>query len=163
MSPKKGSGKKKPSENQGKFVPAVFARSVQEAEEYRELLDDHDIPAIVASEEDLEKLGEGVGEISRGVPVLVPEAMLDEAGEVIAEREEFEKFHVGDEDEYDEEEDEEEEEFGYDSGSETEFEDEFDEEKDEADEDDDDAENLFGDVNNLDEEDDVGDVDDEDL
>ena len=38
----------------GEFVPAVFARSTSEAEEYRELLNDHDIPAIVeVDEEDL--------------------------------------------------------------------------------------------------------------
>ncbi len=85
----------------GDFVPAVFARSIEEAEDYRQLLDDHDIPAIVGDEEQAGAtappgLRKG---FSRGVPVLVPEAMLEEAGEVIAERDETDAFGLEEEDE----------------------------------------------------------------
>jgi hypothetical protein len=109
-------------ENYTDFVPAVFARSPQEAEMYRELLEDHDIPAVVgADEEDLDKAkdkDEPVEEegkkkktrphsMSHGVPVLVPEALLDEASEVIADREDLADFE---EDELEEDEDEDDEE-----------------------------------------------------
>lgn len=105
MSPKE---RNEPSEEEfADFVPAVFARSVAEAEEYRELLNDHDIPAIVgaadAIKEEDAKVAVRSG-MTRGVPVLVPEVLLDEASEVIADREDADEF--GDEAE-DEEEDEE--------------------------------------------------------
>jgi len=72
------------------FVSAAFARDQEEAQQYRKLLEDHDIPAIVGQED----LGAGQNEtrevsskrMPRGVPVLVPEVLLDEAGEVIADR-----------------------------------------------------------------------------
>jgi hypothetical protein len=91
----------------GDFVPAVFARSLEEAEDYRQLLDDHDIPAIVGDEGTGNKTGRPALRkgFSRGVPVLVPEALLEEAGDVIAERDETDAF--GREDETEEEEDEE--------------------------------------------------------
>lgn len=90
----------------GDFVPAVFARSIEEAEDYRQLLDDHDIPAIVADEEQAGAtappgLRKG---FSRGVPVLVPEAMLEEAGEVIAERDETDAFGLDEDEEESEDE-----------------------------------------------------------
>jgi len=95
------------------FVPAVFARSMEEAEKYRQLLDDHDIPAIIGSAEH----GEGEDSppsqssrgFSRGVPVLVPDALLDEAGEVIADSEESDEFAL--DEEYDADDDEEEDDF----------------------------------------------------
>ncbi len=83
------------------FVPAVIARSAEEAEQYCELLNDHDIPSLVGNDEiDLDeknspKIAHG-GEITHGVPVLVPEAMLDEASEVIADREDLDEFSLGD-------------------------------------------------------------------
>ena len=77
------------------FVPAVFGRSIEEAEKYRQLLDDHDIPAIIGDDEDV---AEGDASrrqgMTRGVPVLVPEAMLDEASEVIADREELDEYEI---------------------------------------------------------------------
>jgi hypothetical protein len=95
------------------FVPAVFARSLEEAEKYRELLDDHDIPAIVGSDQDdeegVEKKLRGRG-MTRGVPVLVPEVLLDEASEVIADREEVDEFETA-EDDLAEDEDDEDDEF----------------------------------------------------
>ena len=81
------------------FVPAVFARSVEEAERYQELLDDHDIPALI---------GENSGGMARGVPVMVPEVYLDEASEIIADREELEEFDILDGDLEDEEDEDEE-------------------------------------------------------
>ena len=64
------------------FVPAVFARSMEEAEAYRRLLDDHDIPAILGLALPVDRSAL----ITRGCPVLVPEVMLDDASRVIAER-----------------------------------------------------------------------------
>ena len=79
-------------------MPAVVARSVEEADRYRELLDDHDIPAILATDDELAHVGAGRSAITRGVPILVPEAMLDEASEIIADWEDFEEYQVRDED-----------------------------------------------------------------
>ena len=98
-----------PSEEEfADFVPAVFARSVEEAEVYRELLNDHDIPAIVGLDEDLKADDTSKNRrrgMTHGVPVLVPEALLDEASEVIADREDADEF--AEEDEVEEEEEEE--------------------------------------------------------
>jgi len=91
------------------FVPAVFARSIEEAEKYRELLNDHDIPAVMGDEEeedDSTRRPRRRG-MTRGVPVLVPEALLDEASEIIADREQLEEYEISD-DEFDNEEDEDE-------------------------------------------------------
>ncbi len=78
------------------YVTAVVARNRGEAEQYRDLLSDHDIPAVV-DEEELDKTEESASRskgIVRGVQVLVPEVLLDEASEVIADREEAEDFGV---------------------------------------------------------------------
>jgi len=93
------------------FVPALFARDVDEADEYCELLSDHDIPARSGLDdgldptEDTEHRLAGRRGITHGVPVLVPEALLDEASEIIADREEFAEFDEEDDD-LDEEDDE---------------------------------------------------------
>jgi len=80
-----------PDEEETSFVPAVFARSPEEAEVYCELLGDHEIPAIVGDEDSIAEGRRAVRqEMTHGLPVLVPEPMLDEAGEVIAGREEAE-------------------------------------------------------------------------
>ena len=89
---------------EGDFVPVFFARNFEEAEEYCDLLIDHDIPARPGVDEELP--GEGSPEqrsadrrgLTHGVAVLVPEALLDEASEVIADREEFGEFGEDDED-----------------------------------------------------------------
>jgi len=91
------------------YVPALFARNMEEAEEYCELLSDHDIPARAGTDEepldqaDPDHRAAGRRGMTHGVPVLVPESLLDEASEVIADREDFAGF---DDDEDDEEEDE---------------------------------------------------------
>jgi len=95
------------------FVPVVFSRGAEEAHRYRELLDDHDIPAIVGDEdtEGKSETGDDVqaAQMTRGVPVLVPDALLDEASEVIADRESLEEFAITDEDAEEDDEDEEDE------------------------------------------------------
>lgn len=83
------------------FVPAVVARSADEAEQYRELLDDHDIPAIIGTDEDLPGQDDNDDKaqrehiVGRGIPVLVPGTLLDEASGVIADRQEFNNFLPG--------------------------------------------------------------------
>ncbi len=79
------------------FIPAVFARSVKEAEEFRELLEDHGIKALVGTEADESDAETDVvsGRVPHGVPVLVPGAFLDEAGEIIADREDTDEFDLG--------------------------------------------------------------------
>jgi len=98
-------------------VPAVFGRNADEADLYRQLLEDHDIPALIGDDEVLDKVQKDAARrpgMTRGVAVLVPEAMLDEASEVIADREETEGFSLADtDDEFDDEDEEEDEEFGF--------------------------------------------------
>lgn len=80
------------------FVPVIVARSLDNAERFRELLEDHDIPSILGTEEEFPGLAGNAEEdeespattMMHGVPVLVPEGLLDEAGEIIADREDFE-------------------------------------------------------------------------
>ncbi len=81
------------------FVPVVMARSKDEAEQYCELLSDHDIPAMVGDDDQCDSCPNGNNRphargMIRGVPVLVPEEMLDEAGQVIADREDVDEFMV---------------------------------------------------------------------
>lgn len=101
----------------GSYVPAFFARDQEEAEEYCELLSDHDIPARcetdgdsladadedAGTDADAEQRAAGRRGITHGVPVLVPESLLDEASEVIADREDFADFDDEDDEEDDEE------------------------------------------------------------
>jgi hypothetical protein len=87
------------------YAPAIFARSPEEAEEYCQLLEDHDIPAVV--DEEYQPPGKGRRrQKGGGVAVLVPESLLEDARAFIAEMEEREK--VLDEDELEEDQDEEE-------------------------------------------------------
>lgn len=134
---------------QDKLVPAVFARSLAEAEVYRQLLEDHDIPASVAGD-DVEHLGEGVPEMTHGVPIMVPEPMLDEAGEVIADREDLVPFQSDDEEDDAFEEDDDG--FGQDAQIDGEFDDSFEDEEDD----------LFG-GDADDDADELDDVDEDDL
>jgi len=88
-----------PDDAEDKLVPVVLARSEEEAEVYCELLHDHDLPAVVGDDDALDGNGHRMRHgMTRGVPVLVPEVMLDEAGEVIASREESEELLAGDDD-----------------------------------------------------------------
>ena len=119
----------------GSYVPAFFARDQEEAAEYCELLSDHDIPARCESDgdslagpdedagadadkdagadadkdagadADAEQRAAGRRGMTHGVPVLVPETLLDEASEVIADREDFADFDEEEEDDEDDEDD----------------------------------------------------------
>lgn len=141
------------SDNQD-FVPVIVARSLDNAERFRELLEDHDIPSILGTEEEFPGLADGAKEdeespattMVHGVPVLVPEVLLDEAGEIIADREDFEGI--------DEEEDldDEDEKVGLNDGMIEEIDPTL---ADESLLDDEDA-NDVSDTNNLDDEDDNG-------
>ncbi len=94
------------------YVAAFFAKNIVEAEEYCELLSDHDIPARAGLDGELladvdpEHRAASRRGMTHGVPVLVPESLLDEASEVIADREDFDEFEDDEEDEEEEEEDE---------------------------------------------------------
>ena len=89
------------------FVPVVVARTIERAEQFKHLLEDHDISVMVGADGALEApapeaaADEGGSELPRGIPVLVLESQLDEAGEVIAEREGFEGFSDEDADDTD--------------------------------------------------------------
>jgi hypothetical protein len=127
--------------DEDQYVPAFVARSREEAQRYCDLLDDHDIPACVGDPEALEDAEEiaAPGRLTRGVAVMVPEALLDEASEVIADREDAEEFLLEEEDLLD---DEDEDEFD--------LEEELDPEDPIIDLDDDDEEDLFGDEDDED-------------
>ena len=99
---KRGEKPKSSDGNEG-FVPVVVAGTLTEAELFRQLLQDHEIPTVLGTEDEFEALAQPVGEAvrveedSHGIPVLVPEQLLDEAGQVIAEREEFDSLAEEDE------------------------------------------------------------------
>jgi len=107
------------NDNENELVPAVFARDSEEAERYCELLSDHGIIGVVASDviepevrddesdDDEETLDveQGAG-MTSGVAVLVEECLLDEASLVIADREDLAEFQFDDEEDDEEEEDE---------------------------------------------------------
>ena len=100
------------------YVPAFFARSLAEAEEYCELLSDHEIPARTGLDEELlvdadpdHRAASRLG-MTHGVPVLVPESLLDEASEVIADREDLAEFEEESEEADEQEDEEDEDDFG---------------------------------------------------
>ena len=94
------------------YVPVIMARSRQEAEEYCQLFEDHDIDVVMGDEDldDTEVKGKLPSSLPvGGIPILVAEDMLDEAREVLADREDVEDFALADdEDEFEEEDDEDE-------------------------------------------------------
>ncbi len=133
------------------YLPAFFARNIAEAEEYCDLLGDHEIPARAGLDEELladadpdHRAASRLG-MTHGVPVLVPESLLDEASEVIADREDFHKF--GDGVEEDVEEDEDEEDFGLGEVAPDDLLGDADDDEDEV------EESIFGDDEEEDEED----------
>ena len=87
------------------FVPAVFAKSLEEGEVYCELLNEHDIPTILSDGGNGDGASGRSGRrsgITHGVMVLVPEMLLDEAGMVIAVQEELGEVDLAAADEDDE-------------------------------------------------------------
>ncbi len=139
---------------ESQYVPAFFARHVDEADEYCELLHDHDIPARagledeVIEEMDAEHVAAAQRGMTHGVPVLVPESLLDEASEIIADRQDLSEFDELDEED---EEDEDEEDDTFDLS-------EIDEPDEDFLDDEDEEEGLFG----GDEDDDLDELEDED-
>jgi len=122
--------------DESQLVPAVFARDAEEAQRYCELLADHGIIGIVAadgvdvegaadeieepdSDEVPDDVGQGVG-MTRGVAVLVEDALLDEAGMVISDRDDPAEFQFGEDEEEDDEDDDE---LDFAQGIDSEFED----------------------------------------
>jgi hypothetical protein len=93
------------------YVPVVHARNEHQAELYQQLLADHDIEALIGYDE-VEERDDAEVDIDKqrlGLPVLVREALLDEASEIIAERDDIEdEFEAMDEVADDEEDDEDE-------------------------------------------------------
>lgn len=132
---------KSPSDDSPVMVPAVYAASETEAQWYVDLLNDHDISAVIGDDDDAAPAGgKGSGSrgrrLSRGMPVLVPEAVLDEASEIIAESEEMEEFNtVVDDEESEEDEEDDDLEEGF-------VEDGLDEDDDDDDDDEDDDDEL---------------------
>ncbi len=123
------------------FVPLLFARNLAEAEFYKSLLEDHDIPVLI-EDENIEAIG--LPDLARGVPVLVPDEMLAEAEDILEQRSKIDEdfdLEALDEDEDEEDDDEDEiegftplEELG--GGEEEEEDEDEDEEDDDFDEDD---------------------------
>ncbi len=72
------------------FVPVIYARNLTEAEFYKGLLASNDIPAIIEDEAG-EVIGMPTSVVGQGVAVLVPDEMLDEASEIIAEHDDTEE------------------------------------------------------------------------
>ncbi len=141
------------------YVPAMVARSLAEAERYRDLLSDHDIPSQVGEEElaEEDRLQGSTRGMSRGVAVLVPEVLLDEASEIIADSENDEDLRELDEDEEFADEEEEDELDGF--GEEEELEPEMGGQFGAFDEEEDEDEELFG---GFDDDEDAMDFDEED-
>ena len=79
------------------LIPAVYARNMSEAEFYRSILEDNDIPVVIEYPNQNAKTSEPV----LGVPVQVPEDYLSEAQDIIEQRHlmddeieaEFQEFH----------------------------------------------------------------------
>jgi hypothetical protein len=117
------------------FVPAAFASDLVEADRFRSVLEGHGVLTVFESEN-----GDvaGIPGLSRGVPVLVPGDLLDEATTILGARRRRESEEEFEEDEEFEEEFEEE-------GEEVEDEDDLDEYEDEDfdDYDDEDDEEVF--------------------
>jgi hypothetical protein len=64
------------------FVPVTYASTLAEAELLKAFLEGEDIPTLVASEHS--EVG-GIPSMSRGIPVLVPDAMLEQASQLVQE------------------------------------------------------------------------------
>lgn len=162
------------------YVAAVLARSPEEAELYRRLLQNYDIPAVLGELPGRGRLETGRSQhhdsASKNVPVLVPEPLLDEASQIIAggedelrsfkqdqEEEDMELLGVaGDDDEVLEEDDEEIEELEEEEDEEEEDEEDADEDDDEFEDDEDEFDDFDDDEDDEDDEDDDEDEEEDD-
>ena len=125
--------KKKNSEDHQEFVTVLFARNLAEAEFYKALLEDQEIPVLI-EDENTEAMG--LPDMARGVPVMVPEEQLEIAQDIIEQRATLDEFEEEIEDE-DEDEDEEEDELEEMEVVDLEEGEEIEEEKEEEEEDED--------------------------
>ena len=64
------------------FVPVLFAGNIEEARQYKSLLDGHNIPVLLESERGEDKI---YGAFAKAIPVLVPDRMHDHATDLVAE------------------------------------------------------------------------------
>ena len=79
------------------LIPVLYGRDLTEANYYKSLLDDHEIPAVVMEEAVLDDSDKE----ESGIPVLVPEDHLAEAQDILEQS-------TSDDDDFDEDEDEDE-------------------------------------------------------
>ena len=100
----KDMGKRPSSEESSfhEFVPLLFARNLAEAEFYKLLLEDHDVPVLI-EDENTESIG--LPDMARGVPVLVADEYLSEAEAILKQRAALEDDDEDDEDDDDDEDD----------------------------------------------------------
>ncbi len=94
-----------PGRESSGLVPVIFAANRAEAEFYQTLLADADIQAAIDTDADQQS-----GRSGKGVAVLVPAELLDDATDVITVREEMEAHILAGPDGHDKEDDEDEEE-----------------------------------------------------
>lgn len=80
---------------EGQMRVLLYTGTVRRAEEFRQVLEDHDIPAVVGDEDD-EVLEPGAGG-GGNIPLLVSSSSIEEAREVIAECEDALGFEFDDE------------------------------------------------------------------
>jgi len=91
-------------EELGELLPVAYAASLEEAEHYRQLLEDHDISAVV--DEDYSPTTPPPEPLPVGaVAVLVPASLLEDAREVIDDFEDLDVLLERDDEEEQEEED----------------------------------------------------------
>ena len=81
------------------LIPVVYGRDLTEANYYKSLLDDYEIPVYIMEEAVLDDSDE----VESGIPVLVPEDHLAEAQDILEQC-------ISDDDDFDEDEDEDEDE-----------------------------------------------------
>lgn len=141
------------------FVPVVFAKNEEEAEQIKMLLEENAIPILV--EDDGFGLT-GVPALRRGIPLLVPDELLEEASGLVADKKRRltdadVRFDMDEDEEYDEDYDDLD-----DEDEEDEDEDEDEDDEDEDDEDDDDDDEDEDEDEDLDDDDDYEEEEEED-
>jgi DNA-directed RNA polymerase subunit delta len=65
------------------FITLLFARNLAEAEFYKSLLEEHEIPVLI-EDENTESMG--LPDLARGVPVLVQDDQIEIAQDIIEQR-----------------------------------------------------------------------------
>ena len=86
------------------LIPVRYAREAGEAEFYRSLLEDHEIPVVVPEELPTETGPPGAPKLV-GFPILVPEDHLAEAEDIIEQRTALDDEFDGDIEGYDDDDD----------------------------------------------------------